>query len=97
LDAVSLALFGRTPRLDRISASQNDIMSRHTGECFAEVCFETDEGQFRAHWAQHRAHKQPQGELQSPRHELAKIECGTVLAHQLRRVASEVERLTGMD
>lgn len=97
LDAVSLALFGRTPRLDRISASQNDIMSRHTGECFAEVCFETDEGQFRAHWAQHRARKQPQGELQSPRHELAKIECGTVLAHQLRRVASEVERLTGMD
>ncbi|MEZ2720888.1 AAA family ATPase [Paenalcaligenes hominis] len=97
LDAISLALFGRTPRLDRISASQNDIMSRHTGECFAEVCFETDDGQFRVHWAQHRARKNPQGELQAPRHELAKMECGTVLEHQLRRVASEIERITGMD
>lgn len=97
LDAISLALFGRTPRLERISASQNDIMSRHTGECFAEVCFETDAGQFRVHWAQHRARKNPQGELQAPRHELAKMECGTVLEHQLRRVASAVERITGMD
>lgn len=37
LDAICLALYGRTPRLGRITKSSNEIMSRQTGECFAEV------------------------------------------------------------
>lgn len=97
LDAISLALYGSTPRLGRITASQNDIMSRQTGECFAEVFFETQHGQFRVHWAQHRAHKKAQGALQNPRHEIAQAECGTVLAHQTTRTIAEVERVTGLD
>ena len=31
LDAICLALYGRTPRLETISTSTNDIMSRLTG------------------------------------------------------------------
>jgi len=42
LDAVCLALYGRTPRLGRITKSGNEIMSRQTGECSAEVSFETE-------------------------------------------------------
>ena len=97
LDAISLALYGSTPRLGRITASQNDIMSRQTGECFAEVCFETQHGQFRVHWAQHRARKKAQGALQNPRHEIALVDCGTVLAHQTTRTIAEIERVTGLD
>ena len=37
LDAVCLALYGRTPRLKLVSKSTNEIMTRHTGECWAEV------------------------------------------------------------
>ncbi|HAH59686.1 MAG TPA: hypothetical protein DCL86_16205, partial [Bacteroidales bacterium] len=48
LDAICLALYGRTPRLRNISKSTNEIIARQTGECFAEVVFETHEGQFRA-------------------------------------------------
>ena len=97
LDAICLALYGSTPRLGKVTTSQNDIMSRHAGECFAEVCFETQAGQFRVHWAQHRARRQAQGALQSPRHEIAQVDCGTVLAHQTTRTLAEVERLTGLD
>ncbi len=68
LDAVCLALYGRTPRLSKVNKGWNEIMSRQTGECFAEVTFETQAGRYRCHWSQRRAHKKPDGELQSPRH-----------------------------
>ena len=42
LDAVSLALYGRTPRLSTLSKSENEIMTRGTGYAAAEVTFQTD-------------------------------------------------------
>ena len=63
---VCLALYGRTPRLPRVTKSENEIMSRQTGECFAEVTFETRAGTFRCHWGQRRARKKASGELQPP-------------------------------
>ena len=71
LDAICLALYGRTPRLQRITKNENEIMARQTGECFSEVTFETQAGRFRAHWSQRRARKKPDGELQSQKHEIA--------------------------
>jgi exonuclease SbcC len=98
LDAICLALYGSTPRLGRITKSANEIMSRRTGTCFAEVVFATQEGQFRCHWGQHRARKKPTGELQSPQHEISVADQeGKVLEHQLRRVLTVVEEKTGMD
>ena len=47
LDGLCLALFGQTPRLARINQSGNEIMSRQTGECCAEVEFETAKGRYR--------------------------------------------------
>ena len=55
LDAICLALYGRTPRLNKVTKSGNEIMSRQTGECFAEATFETQTGRYRCHWRQHRA------------------------------------------
>ncbi len=97
LDAICLALYGRTPRLERINQSSNEIMSRLTGKCYAEVTFETGEGKFRCHWSQHRARSNPRGRLQAPRHEIAGADTGEVLETKLREVPRVVERLTGMD
>ena len=46
LDAICLALYGRTPRLDRVTKGGNEIMSRQTGECSAEVEFMTSKGTY---------------------------------------------------
>src|SRR5690625_7714360 len=47
LDAISLALYGATPRLGRLTQSSNDIMSRHTGGGFAELTFAGSSGHYR--------------------------------------------------
>ena len=97
LDALCLALDGQTPRLGKVTKSGNDIMARHTGECFAEVSFETPGGRWRCHWAQHRARGKPGGELQSRRHELAEADSGKILESNIRGVAERIEQVTGMD
>ncbi|MFH1154494.1 MAG: AAA family ATPase [Pseudomonadota bacterium] len=97
LDAICLALYGRTPRLKSITASGNDIMSRQTGTCFAEVVFETLDGRFLCHWSQHRAHKKPDGNLAESRHEIADFQTGQVIETRKRDVARVVEEKTGMD
>ncbi len=97
LDAICLALYGRTPRLDSITQSGNEIMSRQTGDCFAEVCFETLKGTFRCHWSQHRARRQSDGRLADSRHEISNLADGRILETKKREVALAVETLTGMD
>ena len=98
LDAVCLALYGATPRLGKITKRTNEIMSRRTGECYAEVLFESQAGRFRCHFSQHRARKKAEGDLQNPRHEIAEgLENGQVIENQLRRVATVIEEKTGMD
>lgn len=97
LDAICLALYGRTPRLTKVTKSGNEIMSRQTGECFAEVTFETQSGRYRCHWSQHRARKKPDGELQAPKHEIANADSGEIFESKIRGVAEQIESATGMD
>ncbi|WP_082211254.1 AAA family ATPase [Nitrosomonas eutropha] len=57
LDVICLALYGRTPRFNKVTKRKNEIMSRQTGECFTEVLFATQSGHFRCHLSQRRARK----------------------------------------
>jgi DNA repair protein SbcC/Rad50 len=97
LDAICLGLYGRTPRLDKVTKSSNEVMSRQEGECFAEVTFETQKGRYRCHWSQHRARRQPEGELQQARHEIADADSDAVLESKIAQVGEFIEKATGMD
>lgn len=97
LDAICLALYGRTPRLNKVTKSGNEIMSRQTGECFAEVTFETQTGRFRCHWSQHRARKKPDGDFQAQKHEIANADTGELFDSKIKGVAGQIEEATGMD
>ena len=79
LDALCLALYGATPRLSKITRSGNEIMSRQTGECFAEVVFESRGETYRCHWSQHRARRKADGNLLDSKHEISHAESGRVL------------------
>ncbi len=96
LDAICLALYGQTPRLGRITKGGNEIMSRQTGNCFANVTFESSEGRRSCCWSQNRARNHPSGALQQPIHKLFDGE-GREIKTGSGAVLSEVERLTGMN
>lgn len=100
LDAICLALYGKTPRLNDISKGHNELMSRQTGECFSEVIFATKDGEFICHWAQRRARGKVDGALQTPQHELAEHGIdgkGKVIEHHINKVKNAIIELTGLD
>lgn len=79
LDAICLALYGRTPRLANVSRSENEILSRGLAFCAAELEFSCAGGRFLACWEQRRARGDCEGALQSPRHRLFDLASGALL------------------
>lgn len=80
LDAICLALYHRTPRLNEPSPADK-IMTRHTGECLAEVEFDVKEKRYRAFWEVRRARNSAKGKLQPPKVELAEVGIIDEIAH----------------
>ncbi len=98
-DAIRLALYGRTSRLDRVNQSDNEIMTRGTKECFSEVIFSNNKGRFLCRWSQHRAARTDN--LQKAQHLLSKLEDGSaegrILTSKLEETRERIRELTGMD
>lgn len=94
LDAICLALYGKTPRIDKIGKSGNEVMSRQTAKCSAEVLFEANGRRYRSVWSQGRS---KQGNLQEAKHEIGDAETGDVIESSLRKTAACVQEKIGMD
>ncbi len=96
LDAICLALYHQTPRLKVLSQTSNELMSRHTAECLAEVEFSVRDQQYRAFWSQRRSRGAVDGNLQAAKVELAKAD-GEVLSDKSNEKLKLTEQLTGLD
>lgn len=97
LDAICLALYSYTPRLGKITGAYNEIMTRGTGECSAEVVIEINSKRYRCSWYQHRAHKKAKGNLLGIKHEIIDIEADKILEDSKSKTAPFIENLIGMD
>lgn len=65
LDAISIALYGKTPRFNKISSTFNPLMSKGTGEMYSEVKFSEKGHTYTSRWSQRRAKGNKDGNLQN--------------------------------
>ena len=72
LDAVTLALFGQTARVD-IANSHNEVMTRGAKSCRAEVEFVCPNGIYHACWEQKRSREGSQDPFGAPKRSLSKL------------------------
>lgn len=66
LDAITLAIYGQTPRQGLVykSTNGNEVMTHGTGSCMARVTYQCSKGIFVTEWNQHRARENADGALQ---------------------------------
>lgn len=95
LDAVTLALYGKAARYGGESNPEH-VMSRHCGQCSAEVEFEVPSGIFRAVWERRRARNKADGTLQQPKRYVYDAD-GKPLAEQIREAEETIENLLGLN
>ena len=91
-DAICLALYAQTPRLGKITSGTNEIMSKHTRDCYAKVMFEAQGKKYLVSWEQHKANT---GKLQGAKHILSEADTGAIISD--RNIPADVEAVTGMD
>ncbi|MES2595680.1 MAG: AAA family ATPase [Verrucomicrobiota bacterium] len=95
LDAITLALYGRAARYGNDRAEE--MMSRHTAECYAEVDFEANGEKLRAIWRMRRARGKADGKLQPVERRLVKADTGDILAEKSGEIDRLIEEKTGLD
>jgi DNA repair protein SbcC/Rad50 len=95
LDAITVALYNRVPRH---GTNVEELMTRHTGECWSEVEFETGGKRYRSKWSLNRARNQAEGRLQADKMELSLAETGEMLgSHRKGETLAQIEAITGLD
>ncbi len=97
LDAMCVALYQQTPRLGSINKSNNELMTRGSADCLAEVEFEVKGVGYRAFWSQRRSRNKIDGNLQDAVVELVQVSDGTILASQVKKMSALIETITGLD
>lgn len=64
LDAITLALYGRTPRQNSFG-NTNEVMTRHTAKCMARVTYTCKNGTYESEFTQNKAREKLDGNLVS--------------------------------
>ncbi len=95
LDGITLGLYGKAARYGNTS-NPEDMMTRNTGHCLAEVEFESGNSQYRARWELRRAKEKPDGNIQPVHRSIAHIG-GTILAEGVKSTEDQVSQIIGLD
>ncbi len=99
LDAITLALYGKVPRMsaDSPKPTAELIMSRHEAEAYAEVVFSVNQVYYRSSWYARRAYGKATGSMREVKMDLLKLDPEETLADSPKTVAAMVEELSGLD
>lgn len=92
LDAISLALYGKTPRVN-ITGSNNAVMTRGEKDCYAEITFEVAGETWIATWKQERTKS---GNLKPVTRQIADVN-KTIIADKIQDCDTEIVKIVGLD
>lgn len=91
LDAISIALYGKTPRVD-ITGSENPVMTRGEKDSYSEVVFEVNGRVWKSSWSQERTRNNT---LKQVRRSIADAE-DRIIADQARTCDTEIVSIMGL-
>lgn len=80
LDAITLALFAKTARIDKITGTSNEMMNRDSSSCYSEVIFTTSNRLYSAYFGQRRSRNKKDGNLVMYKRELRDLTKNKVLS-----------------
>lgn len=99
LDAITLALYNRIPRIKSKSITTKDIedegiiITKNTKDCFAEVEYEVKGSKYLSSWSISRNRN---NKLNDRKQELIDLETGNILISGKNEVVSENEKIIGL-
>jgi len=98
LDAICLALYHETPRQRSLSKTSNEVMTRHTKECYAEVEFTSSGKRYSSSWSQKRSREGSKDPFSVVKMDLIDVAEGKSLqdAHKVGVKKQLIEKLTGL-
>lgn len=91
LDAISLALYGKTPRVE-ISGNENAVMTRGEKDCYAEITFEVNGKIWKSSWKQERTRT---GNLKPVIRQISDSN-NKIIADQLRACDTKIVEILGL-
>lgn len=100
LDAISLALYGRTPRVETVSqGTAHEVVNKRSVKANAEVEYEVEGVRYKSSWSVHRAEMKLSGQFQNPKVSLSIKEgdVWSVLQSQKKSWEEENVKRLGID
>ena len=99
MDAVCLALYGRTPRISVISDTQDELMNKNEDACAAEVVFTSRGKRYKSRFEHGRTMRgsKPFRAVKREVCEQATDGAWRVVAASIREAESRIEELTGLN
>ncbi len=95
LDAIMLALYGETYRFNKPA---EHVMSKQTGDSFAQIEFKLSDKKYRCRWQVSRENNAPEGDVQTPTMSLSlPDEENQIIADTPDGVRQYIAEITGMD
>lgn len=91
LDAISLALYGKTPRVE-ISGNENAVMTRGEKDCYSEITFEVNGKVWKSSWKQERTRT---GNLKPVVRQISDSN-NKIIADQLRACDTKIVEILGL-
>jgi exonuclease SbcC len=98
LDAITLALYNRIPRVSvpinsSVIEKQGVVLSQYARECFVELEYEVDAIRYRSHWSiKYRS----TGTLEERKHELVYADSNEIISNSLNEIIKKTEEIIGL-